>query len=67
MSEWINKGDFALMWANGASFREIYDLMEAQIRLQVAAERAAADELIRNDQALGLYESAPFHLDGGAN
>lgn len=26
------KGEFALLWANGKTFSEIYDLMEAQIR-----------------------------------
>lgn len=32
------KQEYALMWANGASFSEIYDLMEEQIRREVGDE-----------------------------
>jgi hypothetical protein len=28
----MDKAGYALLWANGASFSEIYDLMEADIR-----------------------------------
>lgn len=30
----MTKGEYALLWANGASFSEIYDLMEADIYKQ---------------------------------
>lgn len=50
------KAEFALLWANGKTFGEIYDLMEAEIAGKIAAApsfdvfRAAVDSRITRPQ-----------------
>lgn len=36
-------GDYALLWANGKSFREIYELMKADIQVETLEWKAAQD------------------------
>jgi hypothetical protein len=58
------KSDYALLWANGMTFAEVYDLMEEDIRseyvtvlpaLTFAEEMEAADKEI---EAWSKYDSA---------
>lgn len=42
-----DKSEYAILWANGMTFAEVYDLMAADIAL---------DLLVKETEELGLYD-----------